>query len=42
MLYLMRQGVVFQDVVILPSVGELALFLQSESMLSVFFDIRGR
>jgi hypothetical protein len=42
MLYLMRQGVVFEDVVILPAVGELARFLPSESMLSAFFDIRGR
>ena len=42
MLYLMRKGVVFEDVVILPAVGELAWFLPSESMLSVFFDIRGR
>jgi hypothetical protein len=42
MLYLMRKGVVFEDVVILPAVGELARFLPSESMLSVFFDIRGR
>jgi hypothetical protein len=42
MLYLMRKGVVFEDVVVLPAVGELAWFLPSESMLFVFFDIRGR
>jgi hypothetical protein len=42
MIYLMRKGVTFERVVILPAVGELVRFLPSESMLSVFFDIRGR
>ncbi len=42
MLYLMRQGVTFEGVVILPVVGELVWFLPPENMLSVFFDIRAR
>jgi hypothetical protein len=42
MLYLMRQGVTFESIVILPVVDELVRYLPNESMLSVFFDVRAK
>ena len=42
LLYLMRKGVVFEDIAVLPAVEELCAFLPSESMLAGFFDIKSR
>jgi len=42
MLYLMRQGVSFEDVEVLPAVGELGALLPAEGLLASFFDIKSR
>lgn len=42
MLYLMRKGVVFEDVTVLPAMSELRAYLPSENMLAAFFDIKSR
>jgi hypothetical protein len=42
LLYLMRRGVVFEDIAVLPAVAELGALLPAESMLGDFFDIKSR
>lgn len=42
MLYLMRKGVMFEDLTVLPALSELRGYLPSENMLAAFFDIKSR
>jgi hypothetical protein len=42
LLYLMRTGVVFEDIAVLPAVSELGAYLPSENTLTRFFDIKSR
>ena len=42
MLYLMRKGVVFEDITVLPAMSELRAYLLSENILAAFFDIKSR